>query len=141
MATDVRRVPAWYWVAAVAAVLFMAVGVAGFLMDVATDPRTLEPPQRALYIARPPWMKIAYTLAVWSGLVGTLVLLIRRRFAEPLLLFSLVMTIVTFLPYAVVPRVRAAVSTGDVIAAVVVIVLVALTCAFARQSKQRGWLR
>ncbi|WP_294072159.1 hypothetical protein [Sphingomonas sp.] len=139
--TNVRRVPGWYWAAAIAAVLFMAVGCAGMVMDMMTDPHSLEPAQRALYIARPPWMKLAYTLAVWSGLAGALVLLVRWRAAVPVLLVSLVATVFTFLPYAIVPGVRAAVQTGDVVAAVIVIALVALTCAFARHSRRQGWLR
>jgi hypothetical protein len=140
MNIEARPVRGWYWIAAVVALLFMAVGCAGFVMDVMTDPNTLDPAQRALFVARPTWMKAAYTVAVWSGLAGVLILLLRRRLAEPVLLVSLVATILTFLPYAVVPAVRAAVSTADVVAAVVVIILVALTYLFARDARQRGWL-
>ena len=141
MESNVRPVAGWYWVAGIAALLFMAVGCAGFVMDVMTDPNTLDPAQKALFLARPTWMKAAYTIAVWSGLAGVVMLLFRRRLAEPLLFVSLAATVLTFLPYADVPRVKAAVGTPDVIAAVVVITLVALTCLLARTARQRGWLR
>jgi hypothetical protein len=142
MDTDSRAaVPGWFWGAAIASILFMAIGVAGFFMDVGTDPHTLAPAQRELFIARPVWMKLAYMIAVWSGLIGALILVFRRRIAVPILLLSLIATILTFLPYAVVPRVRAAVGQNDVIAAIVVLVFVALIYVFARTSRQRGWLR
>jgi hypothetical protein len=141
MLIETRKVPGWYWAAAIASVLFMAIGCAGFIMDVMTDPNTLDRAQRTLFFARPVWMKLAYMLAVWSGLLGALILLIRFRLAEIVLLISLVATIFTFLPYAVVPAVRAAVSRNDVIAAVVVIALVALIYVFARSSRRKGWLR
>ena len=115
MDSNVRRVAGWYWVADIAALLFMAVGCAGFVMDVMTDPNTLDPAQKALFLARPTWMKAAYTIAVWSGLAGVVMLLFRRRLAEPLLFVSLAATVLTFLPYAIVPRVKAAVGTPDVI--------------------------
>ena len=141
MDIDTRPVPAWYWAAAIASALFMLVGCAGFVMDVMTDPNTLSPAQRALFVARPVWMKGAYTIAVWSGLAGAVLLLLRRRLAEPVLLVSLVATVFTFVPYAVVPAVRVAAATSDIVAAVVVIVLVALIYQFARTSRRRGWLR
>jgi hypothetical protein len=141
METDTRPVAGWFWLAAIASLLFMLVGCAGFVMDVMTDPHTLDPAQRALFVARPTWMKGAYTIAVWSGLAGTVILLLRRRLAELVLLVSLAATVLTFLPYAIVPAVRAAVATSDVIAAIVVIALVALIYGFARKSRQRGWLR
>jgi hypothetical protein len=141
MNTEIRPLAGWYWAAAVASALFMLVGCAGFVMDVMTDPHTLDPAQRALFVARPVWMKLAYTVAVWSGLAGAVLLLLRRKLAEPVLLVSLVATVLTFVPYAAVPAVRAAVASSDVSAAVVVIALVLLIYLFARTSRRRGWLR
>ena len=133
--------PRWYMAAAIAAVLFMAVGVAGFVMDLVNDPQSLPADQRVLELARPMWKKVAYAVAVWTGLIGSLLLLVRKRPAEPILLISLVATVLTFVPYAVVPDVRAAIGQTDIIAAVVVVVLVALIYLFSRRAKQRGWLQ
>lgn len=133
--------PRWYMAAAIASVLFMLVGVAGFVMDLATDPRSLPADQQALEIARPLWMKLVYALAVWTGLAGSLLVVFRRRLAEPLLMISLVTTVLTFVPYAVVPAVRQAIGRSDVIAAVIVMGLVTLIYAFARRARRRGWLQ
>ena len=131
----------WYMIAAVASLLFMIIGCAGFVMDVVVDPRSLPVDQRTLMEARPVWMVWAYGIAVWVGLAGALVLLLRRKLAEPFMLVSLVATVVTFLPYAVVPSVRDNVSTNDIALALVVLAIVWTIYWFARHSRQRGWLR
>ena len=131
----------WYMIAAVASLLFMIIGCAGFVMDVVVDPRSLPVDQRTLMEARPVWMVWAYGIAVWVGLAGALLLLLRRKLAEPFMLVSLVATVVTFLPYAVVPSVRDNVSTNDIAVALVVVAIVWTIYWFARHSRQRGWLR
>ena len=136
-----RPTPRWYTAAAIASLLFMLIGIAGFVMDMITDPQALAPEQRALMLARPEWMKIAYGIAVWSGLIGAVLLLMRRRLADPTLLVSLIATVFTFLPYAVVPTVQAVIARSDVIAGVVVIAVMILIYAFASRARRQGWLR
>jgi hypothetical protein len=131
----------WFVAAAIASLLFMLVACAGFVMDVATDPNSLPLDQRMIVLARPPWMIMAYGIAVWVGLAGAILLLLRRRLAEPLLLVSLLAAVVTFLPYAAVPGIRDNISTGDIAAAIVVLAITWTIYGFARHSRQRGWLR
>lgn len=136
-----RPVPGWFRLAAIGAVLFMAVGCAGYLFDVTSDPNSLPLDQRTLVMARPTWMIAAYGAAVWVGLAGAVLLLLRRRLAEPLLLVSLVAAVFTFLPYAVVPGVRDNVSTTDIAFALAILAITGSIWSFARRSRQRGWLR
>jgi magnesium-transporting ATPase (P-type) len=131
----------WYMAAAIASVLFMIVGCAGYLVDVTTDPNSLPLDQRTVMEARPLWMTAAYAAAVWVGLAGSVLLLLRRKFAEPLLLLSLIAAAITFLPYAIVPAVRDNISTNDIAVAVIVLAVVWTIYWFARHSRQRGWLR
>jgi hypothetical protein len=136
-----RPLARWYWLGAIAALLFMIVGCAGFVIDVTTNPMSLPLDQRALALARPMWMVAAYAIAVWVGLAGALMLLLRRKLAQPLMLVSLIAAIVTFLPYAVVPRVRENITTNDIAAAIIVVAITWTIFWFARHSAQRGWLR
>ena len=136
-----RPVATWYMFAAIASVLFMMVGCVGYLVDVMTDPAQLPLDRRVLVEARPIWSVAAYGLAVWVGLAGAVMLLIRRKLAQPLLLVSLVAALFTFLPYAIVPQVRDNISTNDIVAALVVLAITWTIFWFARHSSQRGWLR
>jgi len=136
-----RPIARWYMIAAAASALFMIVGCAGFLMDVTTDPQSLPLDQRTLVEARPLWMIWAYAVAVWVGLGGTVLLIVRRKLAEPLLLCSLVAAAVTFLPYAIAPGIRDNISTNDIAVALVIVAITWTIYWFARHSRQRGWLR
>lgn len=136
-----QPVAGWFKLAAIASVIFMAIGCAGYLASVLTDPSSLPMDQRNLMEARPIWMIAAYAIAVWVGLAGSVLLLMRRKLAEPLLLVSLVTAVLTFLPYAVVPAVSDLVTTNDIAVAVVVLAITWTIYWFARHSRQRGWLR
>ena len=136
-----RPIAGWYMAAAIASLLFMLVAVAGYLMDVTSDPSTLPLDQRVVVEARPAWAMAAYAIAVWAGLAGALMLLVKRKLAQPLLLVSLIAAIVTFVPYAIVPGVRDNVTTNDIAFAVMILVITWTIFWFARHSAQRGWLR
>ena len=130
----------WYMMAAIASVLLMLVGCVGFVLDRMTDPSSLPLDQRTIVLARPLWSVLAYGLAVWVGLAGAVLLVMKRKLAEPLLLVSLVAAVFTFLPYAVVPGVRDNVSTNDIAFALVILAITWTVFWFARHSRQRGWL-
>ena len=136
-----RPLAGWYMAAAIASVLFMLVGCIGYLLEVTADPEALPIDQRTMMMARPTWMIAAYGIAVWVGLAGAIMLVLRRKLAQPLLLVSLVAAFFTFLPYAVVPAIRDNVSTGDIVAAIIVLAITWTIFWFARHSQQRGWLR
>lgn len=130
-----------FWLGAVGVLLFMAVGVAGYLATVMTPIGSMPAEQQTLMAAMPDWQTGVYAVAVWSGLVGAVLLLMRRRWAVPVLLVSLLGAIGTFLPFAVVPAVRELATWGDAIAAAIVIGLCLASFWFARHSQQKGWLR
>lgn len=136
-----RPLASWYMAAAAGSLLFMVVGCGAYLLDVASDPATLPLDQRVVMEARPAWSLAAYAIAVWVGLAGAILLLLRKKLAQPLLLVSLLAAAVTFLPYAIVPGVRDNVTSNDIAVAVVVLVITWTIFWFARHSAQRGWLR
>lgn len=136
-----RPLARWFWAGAIASLLFMVIGCAGYLMDVMTAPEDIPVDRRTLYEARPVWQVAAYGAAVWIGLAGTVLLLMRRKLAEPLLLVSLIAAALTFLPYAIVPGVRDNITTSDMVAAIMVVAITWTVFWFARHSRQRGWLR
>ena len=136
-----RPIARWYMAGAIASLLFMLFAVWGEVMTEITSPSSLPLDQRVMVEARPLWMVVAYGVAVWSGLAGALLLVMKRKLAQPVLLVSLVACVVTFLPYALVPAIRDNITTNDVAVAIVVIAITWTIFWFARHSAQRGWLR
>ncbi len=136
-----RPVAGWYMAAAVASLLFMILGCAVYLMHVGADPRSLPLDQRAAFEAEPGWVTAANAVAVWAGLAGTAMLVLRRKLAQPLMLVSLAAVLVWLAGLALVPTLREAISANDLAVAIVVTAITWTIFWFARHSAQRGWLR
>ena len=136
-----RPIAGWFTPAAVASLLFMGLGCIMYLMHVMTDPASLPVDQRSAFEAIPGWVLGAQAVAVWVGLGGTVLLFLRRKLAEPVLLVSLAAALVWLAGLLLVAPVRESMSANDLL---VVLVIVALTWTiywFARHSRQREWLR
>jgi hypothetical protein len=89
------RAPLWLSIAALGGVawnLFGAVQFAGSATATAESLMAsgLTPEQAAVMTGYPAWMTLAFAIGVAGGLVGSVLLLLRRPLAQPLLAASLV---------------------------------------------------
>ena len=119
----------------------MGLGCVSYLMHVLANPATLPLDQRAAFEAEPAWITAAYAVAVWVGLAGSILLVMRRKLAEWLLLISLIAVLVWLAGLLLVGPLRDSMSANDLIVALVVAALTWTVFWFARHSRQRGWLR
>ena len=133
--------PRWFTFAALAALAWEIIGCAMYLMQVSVDPAALPADQRQMWDATPAWMTGAYAVAVWVGLVGAVLLLMRRKFAEPLLLVSLIAVVVQFSGLLVVPELRNLVSSDMLFLPFLIVVVCGVIWHFARRARRSGWLR
>jgi hypothetical protein len=136
-----RPVAGWFIVGALASLLVMALGCVGLVMHVTADPARLPLDQRALFEAEPQWVLAASAVGFVAGLAGSILLLLRRRLAERVLLLSLAGMLVWFAGMFATPRFRDLLSTDQIAVLVVVLALTWTIYWFARHSRQRGWLR
>ena len=136
-----RPVAGWFLPAAVASMLFMGLGCVAYIMHVLTDPATLDLEQRTAFEALPAWVLGAQAIAVWVGLAGTILLVMKRKLAEPLLMVSLVAVLIWLAGLLVASEVRENMSANDLLVAIVVTALTWTIFWFARHSRQRGWLK
>jgi hypothetical protein len=130
----------WYMIGAIASVLFMALGCAVYVMHVTADPAALPLDQRAAYAAEPSWLTGLNAVAVWVGVIGAVLLVMKRRSAETVLLVSFIATVLWLAGLLLVPTLRDALSTNDIAVAVIVTLITGTIYSFARHSRQRGWL-
>lgn len=136
-----RPMAAWYLPAAVASLLFMGLGCIMYLTHVLADPANMALDQRAAYEAEPLWVTAAYAVAVWVGLGGTILLVMRRKLAEWLLMVSLVAVLVWLAGLLVVTELRENMSANDLLLAIVIVAITWTIFWFARNSRRREWLR
>ena len=133
--------PRWITLAALAALAWEILGCAMYVMQVSVDPAALPADQRQLWDATPAWMTGAYAVVVWVGLVGAILLLMRRKLAEPLLLVSLIAVIVQFSGLLLLPEIRNLVSSDMLFLPFLIIVVCGVIWHLARRARRSGWLR
>jgi hypothetical protein len=136
-----RPVAGWFTLGAVASLLFMALGCIALVMHVTADPATLPLDQRALFEAEPQWVLAASSFGFVAGLIGSILLLLKRQAAERALRISLAGMLVWFVGMFATPRFRDLLSTDQIALLVLTVALTWTIYWFARHSRQRGWLR
>ena len=101
---------------------------------------TLPLDQAAMLAARPAWYYAAFGTAVWVGLAGTVGLLLRKAWAVPALLISLIAVIVQFSSVVIVPEMRT-VSSDELLGPIGVTIICYGIWMLSRLANRRGWLR
>lgn len=138
------RAPAWFTVAAIAALLWNLLGVAMFAIQFTMSPEALAAlpaEQQSLYAAMPGWTWVAYGAAVFCGALGSLLLVLRRRAATWLLLASLLAVAVQFAWQAFLSEAVALLGATEALGLpLFILAAAALIYWLARRADARGWL-
>lgn len=97
--TGAIKPPGWFWGAGVIFLLWSLAGVFACYTQLTMTPEqlaALDAPQREAFLAMPGAIKISYAAAVLSGLLGSILLLVRKALARPAFIVSLIAVIVQF---------------------------------------------
>jgi CHASE2 domain-containing sensor protein len=135
--------PVWFWVVSVLALIWNLMGAFNYLMQAyMTDEMKAELPedQLALMESTPSWVTAAFAIAVWGGVLGCIALLLRKKWAKPVLLISLI-GILAQMSYSFFMSNSMEVygTTATVMSIIVIIIGIALVY-FARGAHNRGWI-
>ena len=135
--------PTSYWVIAILALLWNLMGVAMCWLQINMDPSAvaaLPAPQREVYEATPAWLNAVFGVAVVAGLLGSVGLALKKRWAVPLFLLSLLAVLVQMAAaYALTPAWSAYGPVGLVMP-VVVTAIAAFLWWYARMAAAKGWI-
>lgn len=135
--------PKWFKPVAITALLWNVLGCVAYLSDVTLSPEKLAQmtaAQQAMYAARPAWSVGGTAIAVWFGALGCLGLVVRKRWANPLLQLSLLGVIVQDIGiFGFANAASAAGAVGIVLQGLVLVVAIALVM-FGRNAVKQGWI-
>ena len=137
-------VPGWFWAVAILLLLWGCMGVASYLYHVTLSPEAiaaLPAGQAALMNATPPWVNGAFAIATFGGLLGALGLLLRRRWARPLFIVSLVAVVIQFGWIFLVGKAHELAGPSSAIFPAFIILVAIVQVWFAGLAIKRGWLR
>ena len=137
------KIPTWFRVVAVAGLLWELFGVAMYLMHVGilpNDTSRMCEAEQSLMASSPTFVTALFAIGVFAGAIGALGLVMRRRWARPVLIVSLVAVVLQFGSWLLLTDAIAVVGP-TVFVMPLIIVLVALALVWlAGMAGQRGWL-
>lgn len=136
--------PIWFWIASILALLWNLIGVMAYLGQAyMTEDMKAEYPaeQLALMESTPAWVTAAFAIAVWGGLLGCIALLLRRKWAKPVLMLSLIAVLIQ-MAYSFFMTNAAEVygQVQGVITPLIVIIIAVILVQFARIAEKRTWI-
>ena len=137
--------PTWYWVVSAIALVWMLIGLMSWVMDLMMDEAALaqmSEAQQQIYRARPSWIFALYAIAIFSGLIGAVGLLMRRQWSVMLFAVSLVTAIVQFgYILGIMDTIKLlGFATAATFPIVILVIGVALLW-LASHAKKSGWFR
>ncbi len=131
-------------VVALIGLLWNLLGVVMFVLQVSMTPAQaalLPPEQQQINAATPGWLLGVFGLAVIAGSVGSVGLLLARRWSIAALLASLIAIVVQMAATYLLTPVWALTGLSGVMLPLLLTGVVAAVWLFARAAEGRGWLR
>ena len=143
MTTTTNKPPIWFWIVSVLTLVWNAMGVHGYLSqayqtEAFTSAYTAE--QLDVINGMPAWYTALFAIAVFSGTLGCLFLLLRKKFAKLLLVLSFLTATVMMVYFLFIADLKGVDFSANKIMAYVVIAIAAFLVWFSRKSHAKGWI-
>ena len=134
-----------FWVIAAAMLVWNLIGLMFYYQQSTLTPEIMMDlgmtPQQIAHITNTPaWGHSGYAFAVNAGVLGAIFLLLRKVWAIPLFVISLVGALVQDLDAFVLRDAMEAWGSGAVFLPLLVVVICVVEIWYSRQAKARGWL-
>lgn len=132
----------FYWIAG-AAFVWDLLGVVAYIGTVTVSPESiaeLPEAQQELMANTPTWSTALFAIAVWGGVLGTLLLLLRKAFAYPVLIVSLVAVTLNGAYTWFMTNAFEVLGAGQAGFAAVIFAIAAFLVWFANDAKGKGWI-
>jgi len=138
-----EKAPTWFNVVAIVALIWNVLGCLAFYVQVTlTDEAIAMLPEaeQALYASYPPWAVTAFALAVFGGAVGSLLLLLKKRIARPVLILSLAGVFIQMGHSFFIAKSYEVYGPGAMAMPILVIVVAIYLVALSRKAIKSGWI-
>ncbi len=137
------KLPIWFWIVSVLSLLWNLMDVGAYLGQAFMSIESLEKmteAERLLYESQPAWVTGAFAIAFWAGALGCFALLLRKKWARPVLLISLAGILAQMTHMFFMSNAFEAVGSNAMVMPIMIIVVGVLLLLFARSSANKHWL-
>lgn len=133
--------PAWFWIIAVLITFWNAAGVFNYINQVTMSEEALaalDERMRMYLTNRPAWATGSFAIAVWAGLFGSIGLIIKRSWAIPLFVISLIGVVLSLVADFTANEIS--LSGAEIGFNLIIVAVAILTVFFARVSKRKDYI-
>jgi hypothetical protein len=133
----------WFWVVSAIALVWNLMGVMAYLAQVMMSPEAIQAlpeNERALRESTPAWATSAFAIAVWGGVLGCIVLLLRRKLATSILVLSFIGILVQMTHAFFMSKSIEVYGPGGMVMPIMVLTIGAALIWFSRKATANGWL-
>ena len=134
-----------YWIIGTVALLWNLLGVMAYVMQVSATPEQLAaaytPEQVELLLAIPAWATSMTAIATTFGVLGSILLLLRRKLSTVVYAISLVALIIQNIYSFGMTETLAVFGTTPLVIQSAVMLIAVFLVWYSRQAGAKGWLR
>lgn len=136
--------PVWFWIVSVIALIWNGWGVNMYLQQAydTESYRAMYPDPEMLELANntPAWATGAYAIAVFAGLLGCIGLLLRKKWAKPIFVLSLLGVLVSMTYHLFMSKAFEVYGTEVVVMPIIVTLIAIFLVWFAKKGIAKSWL-
>ena len=136
--------PVWFWIVSVIALIWNGWGVNMYLQQAYNTEsyRAMYPDPEMLEMANntPAWATGAYAIAVFAGLLGCIGLLLRKKWAKPIFVLSLLGVLVSMTYHLFMSKAFEVYGTEVVVMPIIVTLIAIFLVWFAKKGIAKSWL-
>lgn len=132
-----------FWIIGAAALVWNLLGIVIYVGQVTMTPEALAKlteAQQDLITSTPAWANAAWAIAVNAGAFGSLLLLLRKSWAIPMFLLSLLAVVVQDFEAFVLRDAYGVLGINSLVIPSMVFVIAIALYVYARHARNRGWL-
>ncbi|MDH5367446.1 MAG: hypothetical protein OEW67_10695 [Cyclobacteriaceae bacterium] len=144
MSTVTSKISTWFWVITVIMLLWNLVGIISFLQHITIPDEVLQnlpDNERELYENYPLWTTIAFALAVFGGFIGCIYLLLKKKFAKPILIISLIAVVMQMYHSIFIAKAMDVYGPGAAVMPIMVILIALFLVWLASFSINKNWIK
>lgn len=137
-----HKAPGWFMFVAVVALIWNLLGVVAFMVQVTMTPEVLAQlpqNQQDLYTTSPTWVTVAFAVAVNFGVLGCLLLVLRKNLAGLFLQISLAAVLVQCFYNFFIAKILDVYGNAAMILPIVTILIAVYLVSLAAKAKRLHW--
>jgi len=143
--TSTNKPPVSYWIIAVIALIWNIMGVMSYLGQVyMTDDMmaSMTPEQQELLANTPAWSTGLFAIAVFAGLLGSFLLLMRKKLATPVFLISLIAVLINMgYSFFATNQTEVFGTIDGIVMPIIVIIIAVFLYMYSKKSGEKSWMK